>query len=76
MTTPTMTWDEVLALFSTPVTFSVNCRSGLLPAGKCQCWRCRDARGQEVTAATERQAAREAAQADKTHAAAVSAAGT
>lgn len=46
------------------VTFSVNCRSGII-GSRCQCWRCRKERGQEVTPETEALAARMAVDADR-----------
>jgi hypothetical protein len=46
------------------ITFSKHCRSGLLPAGTCQCWRCRKSRGEEATEETELIAEAEAAVAD------------
>lgn len=42
------------------VTFSRNCRTGLLQEGEvCNCWRCRKERGEEVTDETEARAERE-----------------
>lgn len=44
------------------VTFSKNCRSGLLAV--CQCWRCRKSRNEPVTEESEKLAAEQAEIAD------------
>jgi hypothetical protein len=54
-------------LLDVPFTFSKNCRSGLL--AKCECWRCKQSRGEEVTADSESLAEIQAKQADEEFAA-------
>lgn len=44
------------------VTFSMHCRSGLL--GRCECWRCREKRGELVTAESNAMAKKQASEAD------------
>lgn len=59
-----MTRDQAWAILcGEPVTFSPNCRSGLLTV--CDCKRCRTSRGEPVTAETEAKAATAAAEADR-----------
>lgn len=58
--------DDIAAmemLLNAPISFSPNCRSGLLD--KCECCRCRRERGEEATDETERVAARQAKDADE-----------
>ena len=53
-------WQEFCKLLkdaNVEVTFSINCCSGLLK--RCECWRCRKERGEEVTAETETLAAQQ-----------------
>lgn len=54
---------QLEALLDVPFTFSLHCRSGVLP--RCECWRCRGERGEPVTDETNRLAAEQAAQADR-----------
>lgn len=61
----TMTEEEFKAILDNlPVTFSAHCRSGLLPPGTCQCWRCKGERGEVVTQESRAEAARTAARVD------------
>lgn len=55
---------DILELSGVKITFSKNCRSGLLPKDTCQCWRCRQERGEPVTEESEQIAARAAVEAD------------
>jgi len=50
-------------IFDVPFTFSANCRSGLLE--RCECWRCRKSRNEEVTEETEKNAKIQASIADE-----------
>ena len=50
------------AIDNAPFTFSINCRSGLLK--RCECWRCRQERGELVTSESRVLAKRQAAVAD------------
>lgn len=66
MSKPTA-WETlcgILAESGARLTFSINCRSGLLPSGTCQCWRCKGERGEEATAESEVVAALRAVEAD------------
>lgn len=55
---------ELEKIFDVPFTFSQWCRSGLLPEGTCQCWRCRQGRGEPVSEETNRIAKEQAQAAD------------
>lgn len=59
-----MTDEELAEIFrGVKITFSKNCRSGLVD--RCECWRCRKGRGEEVTEETESVAEANAAVVDK-----------
>jgi hypothetical protein len=59
--TPTQTLARLLEESGAKVTFSKNCCSGIVsllgPAAICQCWRCRESRGQTWNDSTEASAA-------------------
>jgi len=73
MSQPTETpWEILCRLLKecgATMTFSINCSSGIIHLlgkdKKCNCWRCRKGRGEEVTEETEAQAAQESAAAQK-----------
>lgn len=54
---------EFFRVLNVPFTFSINCRSGVLPA--CGCWRCRGERGEPSSEETEEAARREAERVDR-----------
>lgn len=41
--------DELTKILNVPFTFSANCVVGLTPtyASRCECWRCREERGEQ-----------------------------
>lgn len=51
--------DALLASSNLRVTFSQWCSSGTLGRDRCQCWRCRERRGEEWSEETEMVAERE-----------------
>ena len=59
---------KLLNVNGLPFSFSVWCRSGFVGREKCGCWRCRQERGEEVTAETELQAQEEAKRLDDDYA--------
>ncbi len=57
-----MDWIEELSkmLDGAKFTFSRNCSSGLIGNDKCECWRCKQERGETPTRASEAFARRQA----------------
>lgn len=56
--------DDLEKILDVPFTFSIHCRSGYL-GDKCNCWRCRQKRNEEVTDETNALAKKEAKEIDK-----------
>ena len=62
MVSDELTPEEIDRILAVPFTFSRWCRSGVLE--RCECWRCRQGRGELVTDATNKLSEQQADEVD------------